>query len=105
LYAHSCGVPIIGYLIVFERELSRHGGVVEDGVVVVLRVVEVVTQVVFKGDGGGRAGVAVRAVFVIDALRIALVDVGVVPEGEGGVFRHDVCGFGVVGAGGWEAFV
>lgn len=72
---------------------------------VVLRVVEVVTQVVFEGDGGGRVAVAVRAVFVIDTLRIALVDVGVVPEGEGGVFRHDVCGFRVVGPGRWETFV
>jgi hypothetical protein len=105
LYTHSCRIPIIGNLIVFEREPSRHGGVVKHSVVVVLRVVEVVTQVVFEGDGGRRAGVAVRAVFVIDTLRIALVDVGVVPEGEGGVFRHDVCGFRVVGACGWEAFV
>ena len=71
-------------------------------------------KVVFKRDVCGRridesllgrdVGVGPVAVLVVDALGLASVDVGVVPEGEGGVRGHGVVGVVVVADGG-EAFV
>lgn len=75
-----------------------------------------VAEVVFKGDvcrgRRGRAAAAVGrdvvlgpvAVLEVDALGLAGVDVGVVPEGEGGVGGHGVVGVVFVADGG-EAFV
>lgn len=62
-----------------------------------------------KGGGGGDVGdvalgPGVAAVLVVDALGLAGVDVGVVPEGEGGVRGHGVVGVVLVADAG-EAFV
>ena len=70
------------------------------------------TQVVFKRDicGGGvlrRIGDVVCrsvAVLVVDPLRLAGVDVGVVPKGKGRVWGHRVVRIVFVADGG-EAFV
>lgn len=69
-----------------------------------------VGEVVFECDvcgwfvcGDIVLGVA-SAVLVVDTLRLAGVDVGVVPEGEGGVRGHGVVGVVFVADGG-EAFV
>ena len=74
-------------------------------------------QVVFKGDvGGGRVvavladvvggdvGVWPVAVLIVDALGLACVDVGVVPEREGGVRGYGIVRVVVVANGG-EAFI
>lgn len=90
-------------MIVFVGELSWYCRVVEDGVVVVLRVVEVVTEIVLERDGR-RPGIS-GAEFVVDSLGVAFVDVGVVPEGKGGVLWYDIRRLRVVGTGGWKTFV
>ena len=71
-----------------------------------------VAEVVFEGDvggavlqlGGGDVALGPVAVLVVDALGLAGVDVGVVPEGEGGEGRHGVVGVVEVADGG-KAFV
>lgn len=80
--------------------------------VAAVTVAAAVTEVVFEGDVSGRRGVCLGrdvflgpvAVLVVDALGLARVDVGVVPEGEGGVGGHGVVGVVFVADGG-EAFV
>ena len=89
--------------------------------VAAVAVAAAVAQVVFKGDVGGRGVVAllvdavggsvggdvgVRSVAVleVDALGLAGVDVGVVPEGEGGVRGYGIVRVVVVADGG-EAFI
>lgn len=54
--------------------------------------------------GGGDVGLGPVAELVVDALGLTGVDVGVVPEGEGGVRGDGVVGVVVVADGG-EAFV
>lgn len=58
----------------------------------------------FAVAGGGDVGLGPVAELVVDALGLAGVDVGVVPEGEGGVGGDGVVGVVVVADGG-EAFV
>ena len=85
--------------------------------VAAIAVAAAMAQVVFKGDVGGGSVVAVVvdavggdvgvgpvAVLKVDALGLAGVDVGVVPEGEGGVRGYGVVGVVVVADGG-EAFI
>lgn len=89
--------------------------------VAAIAVAAAMAQVVFKGDVGGGSVVAVLvdavggsfggdvgvgpvAVLKVDALGLAGVDVGVVPEGEGGVRGYGVVGVVVVADGG-EAFI
>ena len=69
---------------------------------IILRIVEIMTHVIFNGYGRRRyiraAGAGTE--FVINTLRTVFVDVGVVPEGEGGVWRDGVGGvrgFGTLG--------
>ena len=115
--------PILADLIIPIPEDPRAQAVVKHRVVVVLLVAAVavaaaVAEVVLERDvGGGRRGPAARpaaqggdvvlgpvAVLEVDALGLAGVDVGVVPEGEGGVGGHGVVGVVFVADGG-EAFV
>ena len=56
------------------------------------------------GCRGGKVGLGSVAVLVVDALGLAGVDVGVVPEGKGGVWGNGVVRVVVVADGG-EAFV
>ncbi len=80
--------------------------------VAAVAVAAAVAEVVLEGDVGGGGGAQVDgdvglgpvAVLVVDALGLAGVDVGVVPEGEGGVGGYGVVGVVFVADGG-EAFV
>lgn len=85
--------------------------------VAAIAVAAAMAQVVFKGDVGGGSVVAVLvdvvggdvgvgpvAILKVDALGLAGVDVGVVPEGKGGVRGYGVVGVVVVADGG-EAFI
>ena len=105
LNPHRSTSPVLTNLIVPVRENPRLQTVVKHGVMVILLVAAVaaaaaVAQVVFECDvgGGGVVGVVADvvlgpvAVLVVDALGLAGVDVGVVPEGEGGVGGHGVVG-------------
>jgi len=71
--------------------------------VVVLRVVEVVTKVVLEGNG--RRPAVPYAIFVVDSLWIAPIDISVVPERKGGIFRYGVSWLREVRTGGWKTFV
>ena len=55
---------------------------------VILGIIEVMTQIEFERYGCWCS--AAVPVFVVYSLRTVLVDVGVIPEGKGGVRRYDV---------------
>jgi len=106
LNPHRSRKPHVRNLIIPPGKLPRARTIIQHRIMIVLRVIKIVAQIVLEGDGGGRrAAVGGVAVFVVDSLGAVFVDVGVVPEGEGGVAGDEVGGFGGFGARGGGAGV
>lgn len=125
LHPHRCARPILTNLIIPIREDARRQPIIKHRIMVILLIAPVpiataMTKIIFKRNirrrgnilclirgaeaGGGDVGLGPVAELVVDALGLAGVDVGVVPEGEGGIGRDGVVGVVVVADGG-EAFV
>ena len=82
LHPHRSARPIIQHLVILDHVHPRVCLVVPNRVMIILITSVIMAQVEFKRDSRPAAP---AGDLVVDPLRLAFVDVGVVPEGEDGV--------------------